>query len=191
MPTFRVTTVGMMYGQQCQNVFHFTGPSSDPGELQTLADHVAANWLAQIRLRHTGSVVYQAIKVRMLESQFPTHIKTVNVPGSWGADNEVSTVLCFLLRLRSAEIGRRGRGRLYIPGVLKGWTINGLVTESQILGWDQTIANLMAVYGPNGSSSYRLTIVPSKPPFDTREVVSMQIAPALGVQRRRNIGIGV
>lgn len=188
---FRVTTIAGMYGQQLQNVFHLLGPSTDPLELSTIADHVAANWIAQIRTKQTSAVVYTQIKVRLLESQFPPFVKTVNIAGSNGFDNELSTVQAWILRLRSSEIGKRGRGRLYIPGVMKGWTQNGLVISSQIVAWDATIANLMGVYGPSGSSVYRLTIVPSKAPFSTREVTSMQIAPTLGTQRRRNIGVGV
>lgn len=188
---FRITTIGLMYGQQIQNQFHLLGPSADPLELQTIAQHVRDNWLAEIRLRHTQALRYNTIKVRLLESQFPTHSETVNIAGNFGFDDEVSTVLAFILRLRSGVIGRKGRGRLYIGGVLKGWTHNGLVDESQINLWNITIGALMGVYGPNGSSPYRLTIVPQKPPFTTNEVTTMQVAPTLGVQRRRNIGIGV
>lgn len=188
---FRVTTIATMYGQQCQNVFHLLGPSADPLELSAVADHVATNWVGVIRIQQTAAVVYTQVKVRLLDSQFPPFVKTINTAGSWGFDDEVSTVLCHLLRLRSSEIGKRGRGRLYIPGVLKGWTKNGLMTAAQITSWNARIATLMETYGPNGSSVYRLTIVPSKPPYSSREVTSMQIAPTLGVQRRRNIGIGV
>lgn len=188
---FRVTTIATMYGQQCQNVFHLLGPSSDPLELSAVADHVTANWIAQIRTKQTSAVAYTQVKVRLLESQFPPHVKTVNITGSNGNDTELSTVLAWVLRLRSAEIGKRGRGRLYVPGVMKGWTVNGLVIAAQITAWDVTIATLMGLYGPNHTSPYQLTIVPSKAPFSTREVTSMQIAPTLGTQRRRNIGIGV
>jgi hypothetical protein len=74
---------------------------------------------------------------------------------------------------------------------LKGWTTLGLVDSDILVAWNNRIATLMGVYGPSGSSTYRLSIVPSKAPFTVRSVTSMQIAPTLGVQRRRNIGIGV
>src|SRR5689334_23374205 len=114
MPLFRITVVQSMYGQELQNVFHLEGPSSDPAELSTIADHVADNWVQTIRGQQTGSLVYNGVRVRMLESQFPTFTKTINLPGSNSNDDEVSTVLSFVLRLRSNELGRRGRGRLYI-----------------------------------------------------------------------------
>lgn len=188
---FRCTTVATMYNQQCQNVFHLLGPTSDPLDAQAIADDLAVNWVGQIRQRQTSAVRYVAISVRLLESQFPPHVKTVSILGSQQFDDELHTYDAFVLRLRSAEIGRRGRGRLYIPGVMKGWTTNGLVDDDVIVAWNNNIANLMGSYGPNGSTPYRLTIVPNKAPFSTREVVAMQVAPTLGLQRRRNIGIGI
>lgn len=188
---FRITTIGAMYGQQVQNVFHLTGPSSDPAELSAIADHIATNWLAQVKNGQTAALVYNSIKVRLLESQFPPFVKTINVPGAFGFDDQVSTVLAFILRLRTSEIGRHGRGRLYLAGVLKGWTTLGLVNSDILVAWNNRIATLMGVYGPTGSSNYRLQVCPSKAPFSVRAVTSMQIAPTLGVQRRRNIGIGV
>lgn len=191
MPTFRITLVQLMYGQECQNVFHLSGPSTDPAELSALADHVFANWVSNVRQMQTSSVTYTAVKVRMLESQFPTFIKTVNQAGANGPDTELSTVLAWILRLRANEIGRAGRGRMYIPGVMKGWTENGLVTQTMIVSWNNRIANLLGIYGPGGSSNYRLEICPSKPPFNNTSVTSMQIGPKLGTQRRRNIGVGI
>lgn len=188
---FRVTTIGAMYGQQIQNVFHLTGPSSDPAELSAIADHVVTNWLGPIRGGQSAALVYNGVKVRLLESQFPPFIKTINLAGGFGFDDEISTVQAFIMRLRSSEIGRRGRGRLYLAGVLKGWTKNGLVTDTIINSWNNRFITLMGVYGPSGSSNYRLQICPSKPPFQLRAVTSLQLAPTLGTQRRRNIGIGV
>lgn len=188
---FRVTTIASMYGQQIQNVFHLTGPSDDPAETQAVAEHVAANWIPNIRTGQTSALVYNGIKVRLLESQFPPFVKTINLAGGFGFDDEVSTVLCFIMRLRTPFIGRHGRGRLYLGGVLKGWTKNGLVTDAIINAWNARFATLLGIYGPGGSSVYDLVLCPPKPPFARREVTSIQLAPTLGTQRRRNIGIGV
>jgi hypothetical protein len=180
-----------MYNQQCQNVLHFLGPTSDPAQMSALADDLAVNWIGVVRARMSSAVRYVAITVRLLESQFPPFTKTLSVFGSQQFDNELDTFKAFVLRLRSAEIGKRGRGRIYVPGVMKGWTTEGIVDDDVQVAWNNNIATLMATYGPGGSSPFRLTICPSKPPFSTREVTSMQVAPTLGIQRRRNIGVGV
>ena len=191
MSVFRVTIIASMYGQQIQNVIHFTGQSQGTTTLSALADEVAANWIGTVKQRQTSALVYNQVKVRELDGTLPPFVKTVNIPGSFGFDNEVSTVLAFILRLRTANIGRRGRGRVYIGGVLKGWTTLGLVNGDIINAWNAVATTLLGFWGPNGTSVFTLVLCPNKPPFNTIPVVSMQVAPTLGVQRRRNIGIGV
>lgn len=188
---YRVTLDSTMYGQQLQNVLHFSHPSSDPATLQTLADEIAASWIGEIRFEHSASVKYTRIRVLMLESQFAAHEKTVNINGSWGGDDGIHTFTCFIIRLRTATIGRRGRGRQYISGVLKGWTVNGFVHPDNINSWNNRFQNIMAVFGPGGSSLARLGVCNHRAPFVFHEVTSLQIAPTLGVQRRRNIGVGL
>jgi hypothetical protein len=188
---FRVTLVQSMYGQQIQNVFHLRGASSDPLELSAIAEDVNTFWVNVVSAEQTASLVYNGIRVRMLESQFPTFTKTINRPGAFGTDDQMLTFSAFILRLRAAEIGRRGRGRLYIAGLLKGWYVNGVVTAATITRWQLVINQLMGSYGPTGNRPYKLCIVPSKPPVEHRDVTTMSIAPTLGVQRRRNIGVGI
>lgn len=191
MTIYRVTLDQTMFGQQLQNVLHFQHFSSDPATMSTLADEVSANFIGQIRMLHSGSVKYNRIRVRMLESQFATFEKTINIGGNFGAVNEIWSFVCFVLRLRTAIIGRRGRGRIYISGVLAGFTNQGFVTSDQIDAFNVRINNIMAQFGPGGESQFRLGVCNKSAPFDFKEVTSMQVAPTTGCQRRRNIGRGI
>jgi hypothetical protein len=191
MTLFRATIIQTMYGQQIQNVLHFEHFSSDPATSSLLADAISATWIPNVRLMQTAALIYTGIKVQMLESQFPPFVKTVNVAGQFGHDDQMTTYSAFVLRLRTAFAGKTGRGRLYIAGVLKGWTTNGLVTQDRINAWNLEIVDIMQAHGPGGTSDFKLGVCPSKAPFNFKPVTSMQIAPTLGVQRRRNIGIGV
>jgi len=189
---FRVTLTQLLYGQQLQNVIHFTGPSSDPLQLSALADDVQANWISQVRPTQTGTLTYIDIAVRLLESQFPTFHKTVNLPATGGGGNETNLpFVATVWRLRGAVIGRHGRGRLYIGGVHQQFSTNGIINAASITTWRNFQNNILATYGPSGSSTFRLVICPSKPPFNTVEVTTMDIAPTWGTQRRRNIGRGI
>lgn len=191
MTIYRVTLDMTMFGQQLQNVLHFQHFSSDPATMDLLAQTVETNWIGNIRMLHSGSVRYNRIRVRMLESQFATFEKTINVTGNYGAVDEIWSFVCFVLRLRTATIGRRGRGRIYISGVLAGFTDQGFVTADQISDWDERIAILMALYGPGGTSEFDLGVCNKSAPFAFKPVTSMQVAPTTGCQRRRNIGRGI
>lgn len=192
MPTFfRVTDIGTMYGQQHQNVLHFAGPSSDPLQMSALADEFTATWVTQMKGGQSQAYVHSQIKVRMLESQFPPFIKTINLAGANQFDDELFTPTAFVIRLRTDFVGRQGRGRIYLGGVNKGWTTNGLVDADVITSFNNRFATILGQFGLGGASAFDLVVLPHNPPFSVRNVTSMQLAPTLGVQRRRNIGIGV
>jgi hypothetical protein len=189
---FRVTLTGIMYGQQCQNVIHFSGPSSDPGQMSALADEFQAGWITRFRNLISGDVTWVSIQVRLLESQFATFTKTISVTGNTGTSNQFYSFACYCLRLRAATIGKRSRGRVYFPGVQSGVTTLGFWTSTIVENWNVQIANVMAIFGPGGSSTFRLGIGPKTgTTANFKEVVQMQLAPTPTVQRRRNIGIGV
>jgi len=188
---FRVTLSQLLYSQTCQNVLHFTGPSSDPAQMSALADDVQGGWIQQVRPGQVGPVKYTDIAVTLLESQFPTFHKTVNIDSTGGTTGELSTVLSLVFRLRGAIRGPHARGRVYIPGVHQNVQNAGVITPENIIGWQNRFANILALYGPGGSSTFRLVICPSKPPFNTVDVATMDIAPTLGTQRRRGVGRGI
>jgi hypothetical protein len=186
---YRVTVVQSMYNQQINNVLNFHGPTADAGALSTLANEVDTIWVERIRQRQTASVTYSGIRVHALGTALPVFVKTINKAGIPGADTELDPVQAFVLRLRTAHFGKHGRGRVYIAGVLKGWTSNGLVTAAQITAWNSTIDLILGNTG-FGSSPYFPSIM-DKAATASFAITSMQIAPTLGHQRRRNIGIGV
>ena len=187
---YRVTLNQQMYGQQIQNVLHFSHPSSDPATMSLLADAVETNWIQNVRFEHSAAVKYTRIRVLMLESQFAAFEKTININGGQGNDDGLHSYVCWLIRLRTATLGKRGRGRVYISGVLHGLTLNGFVRAENITSWNNRFVNVMAAFGPGGSSPFRLGVCNSKPPFVFHDVTSIQLAPTLGAQRRRNIGVG-
>lgn len=189
---FRVTTIALAYGQQCQNVFHFSGPSSDPAQRSALADEVQANWLSHIKPLISADVVWQAIQVRLLDSQFSTFTKTISVAGTASASNQNFPQVCWKIWLRAATIGRHTRGRVYLPGVASGTLVAGFWRSDLVNSWELRLATVMESFGPGGSSVFRLGIAPkTNSTANWLEVVQLQLAPTSGTQRRRNIGVGI
>lgn len=188
---FRVTVTAVLYGQQCQNVIHLSGPSSDPGQMSVLATEIRDVWVEKVRGVITQDVKFVNINVRLLGSQFAPFDKTINVNGAGSASNQQIPFACYVIRLRSALIGRKGHGRVYIPGVLNGVTDFGLLNQSTLNFWSPRLADIMAAFGPGGTSTFRLGVGPKvNTTANFKEVINLQMAPTLGSQRRRNIGIG-
>lgn len=186
---YRVTVVSSMYAQQLNNVLNFLGPAADPGALSTLANEVDTIWIDRVKTLQSAAVVYNGIKVRALNTTLPVFTKTINKPGTPGFDNQLDPCQTFILRLRTGFAGKHGRGRCYISGVLKGWFENGLVTAAIITSWNNVFSQILGSTG-FGSSPYQLC-VGDKAATVFRPVTSMQVAPTLGHQRRRNIGVGI
>lgn len=188
---FRVTLTQLLHAQTCQNVLHFVGPSSDPLQMSALADEVVGSWIAQIRTTQIADVKYIDVGVTLLQSQFPSFHKTVNIEGVNFANEHSVPFLSAIWRLRTAFQGRKGRGRVYICGMGEVISSKGVIDAATITEWTNRANNILSVHGPNGSSSFRLQVCSSKPPFDPKPVVQIQIAPTWGHQSRRNIGIGI
>jgi hypothetical protein len=186
---YRVTVVATMYNSQLNNVLNFTGPVLDPGTLNTLANEVDTIWVDRIKPLQCSAVTYTQIRVQAFGSQVAPFIKTINKAGTQQFDNELDPVQGFVLRYQTATLGRKGRGRSYIAGVMKGWFRNGLVTAEIIQSWNTQIALIMGNTGW-GSSPF-VPVVTDKNFTVSHPIVAMQVASTLGHQRRRNIGVGI
>jgi hypothetical protein len=188
---FRVTLTQLLFSQTCQNVLHFTGPSSDPLQMSALADELVTSWIGEVKQTQAADVSYVDIGVTLLESQFPAFHKTVNIEGVAGGQEHDVPFLASIWRLRTAFQGRKGRGRVYICGMTQDVSSKGLILAPTLQNWSFRADNILSVHGPNGSSSFRLQVCSPRPPFDPKPVTSIGIAPTWGHQRRRNIGIGI
>jgi hypothetical protein len=188
---FRVTVVYTQQGQQMNNVIHFSGPSSDPAQMNALADEVTAHWVPEIRSQQSGDVRYVAIIVRLLDSQFAPITKAISIGGGSGNDND-KTTYCHVVRIRSALIGKHGRGRVYIGGIPNNADQKSFLDTDRVTAWTNHLATIMAWCGPTGSSAFRIGITRKQnPTANFIEAVRLEIAPQYSLQRRRKVGIGV
>lgn len=189
---FRLTSTMAVYGQQNQNVFHFSGPSSDPAQMSALADDFEVNWIQIFKTLISDDVRWVATQVRLLDSQFATFTKTISIGGIAGSSQQNFPQVAFKIWLRAATIGRKGRGRVYLPGVLGGTLSQGFWRSDLVTRFEAACSSVMDAYGLGGSSTFRLGVAPKvQSTANWQQVVQLQLAPTSGTQRRRNIGVGI
>jgi len=188
---YRVTDSQVMYGSTVQNIIHFKHGSSDPLTMQTLATEFRDSWINRVRSVQSGAIKHTVVQVRMLESQFATFNLTVNLDGTNSNSNEYKLTVAHIIRLRSALIGRHGRGRVYIGGLAFNLTQNGFLTTNILETWNTQLGHIMDVFGPAGSSEFRMVLIPRTNPQGFTDVTSLQMAPTEGSQRRRNVNVGI
>lgn len=189
---FRVTTIATMYGQQIQNVLHFSGPSSDPLEMSNLANEVVTGWINKVRERQISQHHYSLVRVKLLESQFPTFEKVVDIGGARVGGDGFLTFVANIIRIRTAIAGKHGRGRVYIGGMENAVTNQGFLRQDHLDNWEGNLNGIRAAFLPGGTSTFRLGVTRKVAPVaNFIEATSISMAPVCAVQRRRNIGVGI
>lgn len=80
-----------------------------------------------------------------------------------------------------------------MPGVHQDNFVNNVITSGNLLQWQNDfIAPVMARYGPDHTSPLRLCVRANMPDGPVlNPVIAMQLRTILGVQRRRNTGVGI
>lgn len=194
MALFRAVVAATQVGQQVCNVLHFSkdGPWTDQLALQ-LAQHLRDNLLNDIRLRISNRVVWFGITVYdpLTPGRQPATL-AINVAGaaSTSAQNN-NPVACVKIRLRTSQTGPHGRGRIYLPGAPSVDYADGLATANTITSWTAIFGVIGPKYiGSGATSGFVLCVAPKANPANHLTVIQIELAPTMGIQRRRNIGVG-
>lgn len=189
---FLVRVVQSLFGSVLMNTLHFSGPSSDPAQMAVLAQEIETDWIGQCKFKQTGNLKYIMVEVRLLESQFPVHQRVVNINGVATANGGDLPFHAYVLRMYTNIIGKHGRGRKYIGGVQGGTSTNGFITQSLIDQWNISRGVWLGKWGPTGTSTFRLGITRRvNPGANFNQVQDIKVSTTWGIQRRRNIGIGI
>lgn len=186
----RVTISGIDYGQLTQNVLHFEwlGISWDP---TAIAAEISANWMPNILWFSKSNFLYNSILVQ--HATQPTQ-QTVNLPiavnGNVVNDTRMPPFVAVVLKIQTLQGGRSGRGRIFIAGCGGDSLTNGVHTASFISTRQPKIDALKTRYGLSGTSQLRLGLFNrTTSAFNGMSNLTLRAVP--GVQRRRNVGIGV
>jgi len=191
---YRVTFSGIYLGSVMQNVVHFEG-SEGTGSLATIAVDMRDNWAVTMRNAHCSGFAYTNIAVKNLSD--PSE-QTYNLPYAAAGSGEPTPphmVIAFILTLRGAAPGRRGRGRVYVAAPRGGWIANSVVTSAGLTSLQSLVINPISLrfVSPGNTSSLKLVIYHKNwaDGPDVTSVASISARQYLGVQRRRNINVGV
>lgn len=190
MSHHRVTVSGLLYGQTHQNVLHVSNPDGALSHSQ-IADEFETHWISQVKTKQVTSMIYNQIIVSDSSgSGPPAFTKAVNVAGTNVANADAVPFSCFVVQLRTNLAGRHGHGRFYVSGVTNSAHTNGIVTAAVITAWNTTLATMKARFAEGGTSALTL-VLKEKNAQVYHPVTDMIIRQYLGVQRRRNYGVGI
>lgn len=190
----RVTVTALWYGgMNVQNVLAFNNPDGFLTPLQ-VAQEIRDNWLTIIRAKQSALLAWRDIRVDTIGDPSPPLHLAINIGGLDSVDSGLShPTISWKLRISSNTGGKRGRGRIYVPGIRYSHWQYGQLTSFGFTDLQPVVDSLTARYiGAGGTSELFLGILPrggSSGDFVTATSLSQSLTP--GIQRRRNIGVGI
>lgn len=188
---WRVISSSELLGQHFQNVWHFT---SEDGVLDEtgVKDAVIPGMVTRLRNHQNANLIYSTMSVQQL---LPT-LQPASVFSMAGAHGSLDGQMyhpsvCVLFSIRTGTGGRKGHGRWYMPGLHFDHVENG-VLRADIWALFQGDATFItnSYDGGTFASNLRMVVVTRENVADYRPMTTVVVRQVLGIQRRRNIGVG-
>jgi len=116
----------------------------------------------------------------------------LNNSGGLASVGYIYPTLCYKISVQSTLGGRRGRGRFFVAGGRSDWMTASGITQSAATNGGIMVQDLMSRYSFTGSSPLKWVLYHRDPEGgSTSHVVSAILRPFMGMQRRRNYGVGI
>lgn len=178
--------------------FRFTGPGAPTGAEVTLGfensgdqfasdicDLLIANWVATILTEQCNQVELSSVYVKLGPNTTGAFAEVADgTAGSIVSASEVPNV-ALLVSKTTAQGGRQGRGRMFIPGVRESdFDSSGLMSPTDVAGWQTDLDSFKTnldgdLLGPV------LLRSESSPPGSPIPVTSFAVSGKAATQRRR------
>ena len=192
MGLYQVTISMLMHGVQMNNVFHFSGTDTWTNTVANqLAVEVRDTWINKVKNEHTADVVYNNINVRLLGTDFAPFNLPISIAGVQGGHPNNQTEMAYVVRKRTNLIGRKNRGRIYIPGAQASSSDNGFLQQVRITNITTQLATANAQWcgQPGSTSQFRMVVKHKTEGFES--VTALVVAPQYSMLHSRRVGIGV
>lgn len=194
MANFRATFTGLYNNAiNCQNVVVFDDGNNNFTDLQ-VATELRDNWLTLIKAGQVTTFAWRNISIERIGSGVAPLNLAVNVQGVDSVDNLGGTqVICVKWRIHTTFPGKKGRGRIFLPAFRSVYWSAGQLTSLGITNISGLITTVKNRYvGPGSSGPLKLGVRgrgASDSGFHAADDITLSITP--GVQRRRNLGVGI
>lgn len=196
MPVVRVTFTGLSWGTiNCQNVVAFSYGAASGLTSATVAAELRDNWCTLLAAGQGFNFGWRNISVYQVGSGLsPTNLPIV-INGQDGVSPLDGTqVICMKFRILTATGGRKGRGRIYLPGYRQAYWSVGQMTATGITNMTARINAIKTRYvgEATATSPLVLGVLPrGDDPTQFKMSTDLTLSLTPGIQRRRNLGIGI
>lgn len=160
-----------------------------------VAGQAASSWVNQILTNQTASIQLTSTLCKFGPNETgPSAISTVGGPGSEAAAEGLAPQVAVLVHKNTDLGGRRGRGRMYVPGYQEEWVLNtGVIVAANLItlqgdytAWfnelvaSASIDGLVLLHSPSAPDVEDPSPVPVPTP-----ITSVVVDAVVATQRRR------
>lgn len=190
MSIIRAITNQTYYGQLIQNVMHFRNPD---GALSNLAckNEIFGNLWTVLKSNTNQNLIYSTMSIQQIDpTTTPAEVFTIGPNTGSLIGGGYASFAAVLFSIRTNSPGRHGHGRFYMCGIHGDWVANGLLradVHSLLAGNATTITGR---FKDGGTGPLALGVCPRNDPASFIPMSALICRQVLGVQRRRNLGVG-
>ena len=186
---YRVTITQLLYAQTIQNVLHFTGPAGGAENLPQLATNVVGVWVAQVKGIQSQALKYIQVKAEYSQPNGPAPFTVpLNTPGTSSDSADLDPTKAIVWRLRTAQAGKHGHGRVYIGGVHHNNFEQGITTANVITAMNTLGSNILTAWA---NSDFVLCVGNKLGSPVYHPVTGFDVAPTAGHILKRTVGRGI
>lgn len=193
----QVTTVGMLHGQVCENVFHYkavgTGVADDGnGDLIKLAEEFdlqvnqALEVFRSIEFGIDRIDVQRIHPVRNLRLPIPSA-----APNGTNPNPAVPSSVTFNIKKLTDFAGRKFRGRAYFAGLARTLIVQSELLEETFDAIQLDVAPELASLIVTTSVTWEPVLLHLGPPVTSTPITAAATDKILRNQRRRQVGVGI
>jgi hypothetical protein len=189
----RVTFQGVTLAGTDENVVHFKNPDGTTTHA-AMAAYLQTNWIAPLLTIQNNNFTWVQMLIQRVDgggAPASTHVISPG-QGTQGGDAAPPFVSA-LIQLRTSVAGRKGRGRIYLPGLSIGtFSDRGRLTSGSYTAFQTGLLNAWRtkfLFG--GTAPITIGVCSRDNPSDFDTAVFMDVRQWCSVQRRRNYFIGM
>jgi hypothetical protein len=189
----RVTFSGLTIAGVCQNVVHF----HDPDGSQThpaLAAYLIANWINPLRTVQNNNFSWIQLLIQTVDGPTPPASVHPISPGGGGSFGDMAApFVTALFQIHTSAPGRKGRGRIFIPGMSIGEFVDRGRLDSGSYGLFQTnvLNGWRTKFLLGGTAPVTLGVCSRSNPTDFSAAEFIDVRQWAACQRRRNYFVGI
>jgi len=177
--------------QMVQNVLHFSAPDNQFTNAQ-INDIVKTLFIIQVKALQNEHLLYQTLETRRIAP----NANVVTVESLLGFTGDLAgvgahPVIAAIFTIQTATPGRHGHGRFYMGGVHQESILNGVVEPNAFAAYSTKAGIITTRFGPNATSGINLGVKQQHPSNNFIAMQQLIARSVFGVQRRRNIGVGI